>query len=317
MSSPKENLPSVYSRALRSYFHYLDLEKGLAENTRSAYRIDLERFCRWLAEHNVAQILDATPDQLRAHIRALSEAGLAPASIARTISAIRGLYKFAIEDGGAAAAINNPTEHLDQPKKKRALPAVLSFVDIKRMLEQPDTTTDLGIRDRAILETMYACGLRVSECTTLKQSDVLIDEEIVRVFGKGSKERVVPIGTAARTWIMKYQKEVRWKLAGKRLQKSGKSETGDALFLNARGGPLSRVSLWTLVTKSARAAGLTVNVHPHTLRHSFATHLLEGGADLRAVQEMLGHADITTTQIYTHVDREYLKEVHRTFHPRG
>ena len=317
MSRPTHDpLPSTLARELREYLHYLDLERGLSQNTRASYTIDLERYLRWIAYLKIPHIVDVKPVQIHQHIRELHSTGLAPTSIARVISAIRGLHRFLISEAGVGANLDDPTEHIDLPKRRRALPAVLSSADIAAMLEQPDVTTPLGIRDRAILETMYACGLRVSELVGLTQGNLLLDEEIIRVIGKGSKERVVPIGTSAREWIVRYQREVRWQLAGKR-PAGGKRETGDALFLNARGGRLSRMSIWNIVTTAATKAGITVNVHPHTLRHSFATHLLEGGADLRAVQEMLGHADISTTQIYTHVDREYLKEVHRTFHPRG
>lgn len=308
-------LPPPLARDLRDYLHFLDLERGLAANTRASYRIDLERYLRWIAHLRVARIAEVKAFQIHQHIRELTSTGLAPSSIARTISAIRGLHRFLISEAGAAHPLDDPTEHLDLPKQRRSLPSVLSFQDVTKMLEQPDVSTDLGVRDRAILETMYACGLRVSETVGLKQGDIWIDDEIVRVIGKGSKERIVPIGKSAREWIARYQREVRWKLAAK---SAGTARaTGDAMFLNARGGALSRVAIWNIVKSAAAHAGIEVNVHPHTLRHSFATHLLEGGADLRAVQEMLGHADISTTQIYTHVDREYLKEVHRTFHPRG
>ena len=178
------------------------------------------------------------------------------------------------------------------------------------MLAAPPVETALGLRDRAMLELMYATGMRVSELVTLRQSGLHQDEQFVRVFGKGSKERLIPIGTSALHWINQYIQNVRGKLA-----RGGKSQ--DALFLNNRGTPLSRMSIWNIVKANTLKSGVRKDVHPHTFRHSFATHLLEGGADLRAVQEMLGHSDISTTQIYTHVDREYLKEVHRTFHPRG
>jgi integrase/recombinase XerD len=187
---------------------------------------------------------------------------------------------------------------------------VLSIHEVDEILKQPDTADRLGLRDRAILETLYATGIRVSELVNLKQSNLMIDDGLILVYGKGSKERLVPIGSSARRWIEEYQKRSRVHLA-----KAGRSQ--DFLFLNVRGTKLTRDMIRKLVEKYSRRAGLRKSVHPHTFRHSFATHLLEGGADLRSVQEMLGHADISTTQIYTHIDREYLKEVHRTFHPRG
>jgi integrase/recombinase XerD len=211
----------------------------------------------------------------------------------------------------------DPIQHLDAPRLPKHLPEVLNQSEVFAILEQPSkekTVTTLqerlSVRDSAMLEVLYACGLRASELAGLAQHDVLFDERIIRVMGKGSKERIVPIGRSALHWIRQYQRSARGHLA--RSQKSK-----DILFLNARGGPISRMSVWNIVHRYTRAAGIRKEVHPHTFRHSFATHLLEGGADLRAVQEMLGHVDIGTTQIYTHIDREYLKEVHKTFHPRG
>jgi integrase/recombinase XerD len=202
---------------------------------------------------------------------------------------------------------------IDAPKLPRTLPGVLTQNEVDAILNQPNPSAvdkkNLWLRDKALLETMYASGLRVSEVTGLKQSNVMDEEMLLRVFGKGSKERLVPIGGSALRWIERYTKECRAMLAQR--------DSGDALFLNVRGKPLTRMSVWNIVNSCTKRAGIRKDVHPHTFRHSFATHLLEGGADLRAVQEMLGHVDIATTQIYTHIDREYLKEVHRTFHPRG
>jgi integrase/recombinase XerD len=205
---------------------------------------------------------------------------------------------------------SNPMEKISAPKLSKNLPLVLSINEIDGMLSKPDTNNKLGLRDKALLVVFYACGLRVSELINLKLSSLYFDEEIIRVFGKGSKERLVPIGRSAIEWTKKYIKTGRPLLI-----KDLKSE--NYLFLNIRGAKLSRMGIWKIVDKYAKEAGITKEVHPHTFRHSFATHLLEGGADLRAVQEMLGHADISTTQIYTHVDREYIKQEHRQFHPRG
>jgi integrase/recombinase XerD len=204
----------------------------------------------------------------------------------------------------------NPAEQLDTPSLTRHLPLVLTQDEMLLILEQPDVTLPLGIRDRSVLETLYATGMRVSELTSLTLDQLFLEDGLVRVFGKGSKERIVPIGSAALQWCIDYLRTVR-----PRLQQRGKPHR--AVYVNNRGGPISRMSILTITKKYAAMAGISMDVHPHTFRHSFATHLLEGGADLRSVQEMLGHADISTTQIYTHVDRDYLKEVHRTFHPRS
>jgi integrase/recombinase XerD len=201
-------------------------------------------------------------------------------------------------------------EKISAPKVNKSLPNVLNINEIESILSQPDIEKKLGLRDKALLETFYACGLRVSELIDLKISDLYLSEEMIRVFGKGSKERFVPIGSSAIKWIEEYLKNSR-----PLLEKKAKSQ--HVLFLNSRGTKLSRMGVWKIVNKNAASAGIKKEVHPHTFRHSFATHLLEGGADLRAVQEMLGHVDISTTQIYTHIDRDYIKQIHRDFHPRG
>jgi integrase/recombinase XerD len=233
--------------------------------------------------------------------------GLAPSSMARSISSIRHFHRFLLQEG---LSTHNPTEHLNTPTLTRHLPLVLTSDEMSLILEQPDTSRRLGLRDRAILETLYATGMRVSELTTMTQDQLHMEDGIIRVFGKGRKERIVPVGTEAIRWLRDYLVTVRPILL-KRGQLTAE------VFLNNRGGPLSRMSILSITKKYAALAGISMDVHPHTFRHSFATHLLEGGADLRSVQEMLGHADISTTQIYTHVDREYLKEVHKTFHPRS
>jgi len=199
---------------------------------------------------------------------------------------------------------------LPTPKLGKNLPSVLSVNEVDAILSKPDTANILGLRDKAMLETFYACGIRVSELINLKLSDIFLEEEVIRVLGKGSKERLVPIGSSAIEWINNYLKH-------SRLLLEKKTKSGNFLFLNNHGTKLSRMGIWKIVDRYVTEAGILKEVHPHTFRHSFATHLLEGGADLRAVQEMLGHADISTTQIYTHIDREYIKQVHKDFHPRG
>ena len=254
---------------------------------------------------------EVTEEHTSAFLRSLRERGLSPRSVTRTISAVRGFHGYLV---GEEAAHSDPTETLDTPKLDRTLPGVLSAFEVERILEQPRPTDgdrkQLWLRNRAMLETLYATGMRVSELIGLRRNDISADAGIVRVFGKGSKERIVPIGRPALRWINDYVTHCRPLLARAGLG-------AEALFLNARGRILTRMAVWKMVQSSARKAGIHQDVHPHTFRHSFATHLLEGGADLRAVQEMLGHADISTTQIYTHIDREYLKEIHRTYHPRS
>jgi integrase/recombinase XerD len=296
------------SRAFRLelFADYLAFDRGLADRTVAAYRRDMDRFVRFLRDAGRAAPGDVTPADLREYVYALHTDGMAPTSIRRAQSALRTYFSFLLTEGTLQ---DDPTERMESPRVGRTLPDTLSREEVFRLLESPDSTRPLYWRDRAILEVLYGSGLRVSELTGLGLSDVDPAEGVLLVFGKGSKERLVPLGGAATRALDRYLREVRPGLekgAGKR-----------RVFLNARGTPLSRTAVWTLVKRAAERAGVSKAVSPHTLRHSFATHLLEGGADLAAVQELLGHADISTTQIYTHVDREYLREVHRTFHPRG
>jgi integrase/recombinase XerD len=298
-------------RETEEYFRFLQLEKGLAANTLEAYHRDVDSYCRFLSSLGIHRLADATDEHAMAFVRALSTIGLSAKSIARTISALKGLHRYLAGEGKIDS---DPTQNLDLPKIGKPLPDVLSYEDVERILSaacpSEQHKTGLWLRDRALLETLYATGIRVSEATMLKRSDIFPDQQLIRVFGKGSKERLVPIGTPALDWIAKYSQSVRVELALKK-------QTGDKVFLNWRGKPLSRVAVWNIVKEYTRRAGIDKEVHPHTFRHSFATHLLEGGADLRSVQEMLGHADIATTQIYTHVDRELMKAEHKKYHPRG
>jgi integrase/recombinase XerD len=292
---------------LQSYVHFLQLEKNASVNTVASYRLDLLRYLGFLESLSISSLEKIKGEHISKFLRMLHEIGLAPRSISRNLSSIKMFHKFLV---GERTTTIDPTQNIDTPKLSKTLPDVLSQDEIEAILTQPNTAKRLGIRDKAILETMYATGMRVSELTALKQSNIYATEGVVRVFGKGSKERLVPIGHSALDWIKKYTSESRSLL-------STKGNGQDAVFLNARGKPLSRMAIWNIVRAYTLKSGIKKEVHPHTFRHSFATHLLEGGADLRAVQEMLGHSDISTTQIYTHIDREYLKEVHRTFHPRG
>jgi integrase/recombinase XerD len=304
-STDEKNLK--LDREIRPYFDFLRLEKGVTAHTLHSYQFDLRKYRTFLLEQKITAIADITEDHVSDFLKNLSKTRLSARSVARTLSAVRGFHRFLVGEG---IHDDDPTENIDTPKRSKSLPGVLSIAEVDAILKQPDTRERLGLRDRAIIEVLYATGVRVSELTSLKQSDLMFDSDLILVFGKGSKERLVPIGSSAKAWVIRYQREVRLHLA-----KAGKSQ--DVLFLNFRGGKLSRAAIRDMVVKYARSAGIKKEIHPHTFRHSFATHLLEGGADLRAVQEMLGHADISTTQIYTHIDREYLKEVHRTFHPRA
>ena len=293
------------------YLHYLALEKNASPNTIVSYKRDLQRYMRFLDAERVVTPDRITVDVAARFLQSLQADGLAPRSVTRALSALRGFHRFLLADGIVRA---DPTETLESPRKARTLPSVLTREEVDQILEQPAPAKgdrkNLWVRDRAILEVLYATGIRVSELITLKQAEVYAEEGIIRVFGKGSKERLVPIGPSALRWIERYRSETRILLARRIVAQ-------DALFLNMRGAPLTRVAIWHMVQQYARRAGVTREVHPHTFRHSFATHLLEGGADLRAVQEMLGHADISTTQVYTHIDRSYLKQEYDTYHPRS
>ena len=291
---------------LPRFADYVALERGLSPQTLEAYGRDLARFAEFAESKGVASPVDVTTRALREFVYRLKDLGLSPASIRRNISSLRSYFKFLLAEG---VVLRDPSERLDTPQRWRSLPDVLTVDEVKQLLASPTLDDTLVFRDRALLELAYGAGLRVSEWITVGTRDVLFEEGVVRVFGKGSKERLVPIGRSAISALAMYLGELR-----PRLEK-GKGE--GVLFLNARGTPLSRMGAWKILRGHVERAGITKHVSPHTLRHSFATHLLEGGADLRAVQEMLGHADIATTQIYTHVDREYLRSVHRAFHPRG
>jgi integrase/recombinase XerD len=291
---------------LPRFADYVSLEQGLSPRTIEAYERDLARFAEFADVKGVAAPLDITARMLRDYVYHLKDLGLSPASIRRNVSAVRTYFRFLTGDG---IVVRDPSERLETPKRWRSLPDVLSVEEIQRLLAAPTLDDTLVFRDRALLELAYGAGLRVSEWITLGVRDLMLEEGLVRVFGKGSKERLVPIGRSALGALALYLRELRPKLE--------KGEGKGILFLYARGRPLSRMGAWKILRGHVERAGIEKHVSPHTLRHSFATHLLEGGADLRAVQEMLGHVDIATTQIYTHVDREYLRQVHRSYHPRG
>ena len=295
-----------YAFRSEPFVDYLSFERGLSDRTLSAYQRDLKKLLVFLDEKGRNGPTEITPQDLRDFVFHLKDSGLASSSIRRTLSSLRGYFAFLLEEGVLDV---DPSERLESPRAWRRLPDVLSVEEVEKILESPNPDHPMYWRDRSILEVLYATGMRVSELVELRMSAMDLVEGVCTVFGKGSKERLVPLGGPARRAIQRYLKEVRT------LLDSGKGE--GRVFLNHRGRPLTRAAIWDFVKKYAARSGIDRSVSPHTFRHSFATHLLEGGADLAAVQELLGHADISTTQIYTHVDREYLREVHRTFHPRG
>jgi len=297
----------------KQFVNYLRLEKSLSENTLSSYLFDLDRFINYLKEEqnieNVNEVTDKTIESYVYYLRnKKSKTGdyYSIKSINRHISSLKTFFKYLLAEKNIET---NPTDIIDSPKTTRKLPDVLTIQEIDKMFMQTNLDDKYELRDRAIMETMYASGLRVSETVNLRINDIFFKEGILRVFGKGSKERIVPIGSSAIRFINQYLENSRPYFA--------KSVSEDFVFLNFRGKYLTRMAIWNIIQKYSKKAGIKKAMHPHILRHSFATHLLEGGADIRIIQEMLGHSDISTTQIYTHIDREYLIEVHKTFHPRG
>ncbi len=300
-------LSEADGRLLDRFADALWLNDGLARNTLVSYRRDLAQFASWLASANAGSLLEAGAADLQRHLAWQVESKRArPRTTGRLVSSLKRFFQFALREG---LRKDDPAADLDSPKIPRSLPKSLSEAEVESLLEASDTATAHGLRDRAMLETLYASGLRVSELVTLKTIQVSLDMNVVRVLGKGAKERLTPIGEEAAQWIARYQREARPELL--------KARKSDALFVTARGGAMTRQAFWALVKRHARAAGIRQAISPHTLRHAFATHLINHGADLRVVQLLLGHADISTTQIYTHVARERLKALHRKHHPRG
>ncbi len=290
---------------LRRFEDVLVLEYGSSPRTIEAYGRDVMRCAAFARSQGISDVTLLTPGLLREYVYTLRDLGLSGATIRRNVSALRTWFRVLLAEG---LVTHDPTEQLETPSRWRTLPEVLTVEEVLRLLVAPNLDEPLAFRDRAMLELAYGAGLRVSEWITLAIRDVLLEESLVRVMGKGSKERLVPIGRSAIGALAVYMRELRPTLE--------RGEGKGILFLNARGAPLTRMGAWKILRKYVDKAGIERPVSPHTLRHSFATHLLEGGADLRAVQEMLGHADIATTQLYTHLDREYLRSVHRSFHPR-
>jgi integrase/recombinase XerD len=295
------------SRVIDDYLAHLAVERGLSPNTVASYRGDLLAYAEYLEKRRVSRPGAIRPEHTKSYVRDHLPRRAGARSVVRKLSTLRGFHRYLTAQGLATA---DPTRDVRPPKVGRRLPDVLAVHEVEALLAAVDTSKPLGIRDRAMLEIAYAAGLRVSELVGLGVPNLFLEDGYILVMGKGSKERLIPVGGHAVEWVNRYRADVRPALAAK-------GPPCDAVFLNARGRPLTRMGFWKILQKHVSSAGIRERVKPHALRHSFATHLLEGGADLRAVQEMLGHSSISTTQIYASVDREYLKEVHRTFHPRG
>ena len=288
-----------------AYLNHLRVERRLADHTVESYARDLAALARFAAgEGRSPDALDR--HALEAFVRQQMSAGLSPRSVARAVAAVRGYFKFLVVDGRRE---QNPAEELAPPRAWPALPKMLSLDQVDALVAQPDVATPLGLRDRAMIELLYATGLRVTELVSLRTADLRLDEEYLTATGKGSKERIVPVGSEAAGWIRRYQKTARAVLL--------KGRASPRVFVNARGGPLSRVGFWKTLKRYGVRANLPRGLSPHVLRHSFATHLLERGADLRAIQLMLGHADLSTTQIYTHVLEARLRAIYDRYHPRA
>jgi len=291
---------------LEQFLHYLIVEKGLSKNTIDAYSHGLTRFLSHLRERGIQEIREVGKFHIRGFLLDLRKKNLNTKSIARDLVALRSFFRFLMQED---ILESSPAEELDSPKVTRTLPEILTLREIEQILEQPDLQTPLGIRDRAMLEMLYATGMRVSELTQLPTHQVNLEGGYVLVYGKGSKERIIPLGSEALKWVTAYLKTARGALS--------KGKESPSLFVNRSGKGMSRQRFWRSLKDYARRAGLRKRITPHLLRHSFASHLLERGADLRSVQMMLGHVDMSTTQIYTHVAGERLKKIHKQYHPRG
>lgn len=292
---------------IEEYLHYLTIERGLSSNTKQSYARDLMQYYHFLVERNITQWQNVDRYLVLDFLETMQKAGKSTATVTRMISSLRRFHQFLRQE---RVTDHDPMQHIDTPKKQQKLPDTLSLEEVERLIQTPDTKTILGIRDRALLEVMYATGLRVSEVINLRLSDVHLNMALLQTIGKGEKERIVPLGDLAIDWIERYLDEARPLLVGKHPDET-------ALFVNHHGKKLSRQGVWKNLKQIVREAGIFKTVTPHTLRHSFATHLLENGADLRTVQELLGHADISTTQIYTHITKKRMTEVYKQYFPRA
>ncbi|MGX7446872.1 site-specific tyrosine recombinase XerD [Dolosigranulum pigrum] len=298
----------IGQEALAEYIIYLKIERGLSANTVNSYKRDIEKYLTFLTEKKITQLDEVSRFEILDFLQTLRQSGAADNSIIRMVSSLRKFHQYLKRE---SIVSDDPMQLIDTPKKASTLPKAISPQAVEQLLEAPDTTTPLGVRDRTILELMYATGLRISELVNLKLSDMHLTMGFIQTMGKGEKERIIPLGEIASQWLDHY-------LDGARVYLQDQSaETSEYVFLNSRGKGLSRQGVWKKVKQLALEAGIDQNVTPHTLRHSFATHLLENGADLRMVQELLGHADISTTQIYTHITKTRLKQVYSDYHPRA
>jgi len=290
---------------IESFLDYLSVERGLSKNTVVSYRKDLDLFTGYLERRRIDSLSKAKREDVANFMSDQKEHGISANSIARRLQAVKGFYRFLVRE---RILKNDPTSLMDSPKLWKKIPESLSLNEVEALLSRPDVKSSLGSRDKALLETMYATGMRASEVVGLKVDSVNLDVGFLRCIGKGNKERIIPLGKKAQVAIKRYTEAVRPRLTNK--------QDSDFLFLSRFGKRMSRQMLWKIIQKYAGLARIKKKIWPHILRHSFATHLLEGGADLRSVQEMLGHSDISTTQIYTHINKDRLKTIHRTFHPR-
>ena len=293
-------LQAPFREALEIFLDGLAVERGLSPNTIAAYRRDVREHLLFVQSQGIQSLTTVDESHLIVYLGRLRRGSTAPATVMRKLSAVRSFYRYLVREEQIQA---DPTAHLPAARLERRLPSVLTVEEIALLLKQPDTSTERGLRDRAMLELVYAAGLRVSELVGLSRGDINFELGLVRCVGKGSKERIVPVGRPALAAVQRYL--------------ATRKDAATALFLGNKGRPLSRVSCWRLVQRYARQAGIRTPISPHTFRHSFATHMLDGGADLRSIQELLGHANIATTQIYTHVSTDRLREVYRAYHPRA
>ncbi|MGB1892763.1 MAG: site-specific tyrosine recombinase XerD [Candidatus Latescibacterota bacterium] len=302
--SNKAPLPKALQHALDDFLVFMETDKGLSHNTLDAYRRDLRRYLGKLAQKQITSPQAIEQEHIAQILRDLHDAGLSPATLARNLTSIKRLHQHLLVKN---VCQHNPSEILEAPKIERKLPDILTPEEITALMETPDISDPIGMRERALLELLYATGMRVTELTDLRMDAVRLEESLIHI--PGNHMRLVPVGGQAIRALRAYLRSGR--------PHHVRPASGDHVFLNAQGGPLSRMSAWKIIKQAGEKAKLEKEVSPHTLRHSFATHLLEGGANLRDVQELLGHADISTTQIYTHVDSTHIREVHKTYHPRA
>ncbi|MFN8406640.1 MAG: site-specific tyrosine recombinase XerD [Sphingobacteriaceae bacterium] len=295
-----------WQTSIRGFKSYLQLERGLASNTVEAYLQDVDKLVQYF-EGTDKQVGQVSINDLRSFLVWINQLGILPPSQARILSGLKAFFSYLLIEN---VITNNPTALLSSPRITRKLPDTLSIVDINKLIDAIDLSKHEGMRNKAMIEVLYGCGLRVSELTTLRLSNLFLDIDFIKIIGKGNKERLVPIGSEAIKFLRIYLNEIRIHMP----IKPGKE---DYIFLNNRGNPISRIMVFIIIKQLAQVAGIKKNISPHTFRHSFATHLVEGGADLRAVQEMLGHESITTTEIYTHLNRDYLRDTITQFHPRS